>query len=110
MTSPDLTPNRPDVEAIADDALWAAMDAYLDADPDDAKVSRERMSAALTAALPLLNEDTLRQLPQVQALMAEAWDTAVFTDYRLTGLTRVNGFRANPYRPDTPNPYRGENP
>lgn len=63
----DLTPNHPVVEA-ADAALRAWMADLSDALPDD------MMVYVLTAALPHLTADDLRDTPVVRMLMAEAWD------------------------------------
>ena len=93
---PDLTPNHPaveagaqqlsDVKSGADDALWAAMDAYLEADPEDAKVSRERMSAALAAALEHYTADDLRDTPGGRALLSAGWKAALTQLGALAGM------------------------
>lgn len=60
------------------DALWAAMDAYLDCDPRDASVSRERMSSALRSAFAWYNEhpdDLAAWLPEaIREVQAQAWE------------------------------------
>ena len=106
---PDLTPNHPaveagaqqlsDVKSGADDALWAAMDAYLEADPEDAKVSRERMSAALAAARERYTADDLRDTPGGRDLKAEGWDegSAMGSAFR---RSTADTFPSNPYRED----------
>ena len=63
----DLTPNHPAVEA-ADAALRAWMADLSDALPDD------MMVYVLTAALPHLTADDLRNTPAGRALMAEGRD------------------------------------
>nr|DAT11706.1 MAG TPA: hypothetical protein [Caudoviricetes sp.] len=94
MTTPDLTPNHPAVEALAD-AIYRTLSGQYG---DFGTPSKGEAHAAITAALPHLTADDLRNTPAGRALMAEAWDTAVLTARELSGITRVHAFQANPYR------------
>lgn len=69
MTTPDITPNHPAVEALAD-AIYRALSGQYG---DFGTPSKGEAYAALTAALPHLTADDLRATPAGQALMAEAW-------------------------------------
>lgn len=69
MTAPDITPNHPAVEALAD-AIYRALSSQYG---DFGTPSKGEAYAALTAALPHLTADDLRATPAGQALMAEAW-------------------------------------
>ena len=77
MTTPDITPNRPAVEAparawrVSDEAEIAASEAY--AQGVGERPFSQRMRAAITAALPHLTADDLRDTPAGKQLMAEAW-------------------------------------
>ena len=90
----DLTPNHPVVEA-ADAALRAWMADLSDALPDD------MMVYVLTAALPHLTADDLRNTPAGRALMAEGWDALIesmsasgeFHDVDLRTMQRLNPYR-----------------
>lgn len=96
--------------SVTDDALWAAMDAYLDSDPEDAKVSRERMRAALTTALPHLESATeknlarLRNTPAGKQLLAEGWEAAC---RKVIHMAWADSSDAE-YLADEGNPYREE--
>ena len=78
MTTPDITPNHPAVEAparawrVSDEAEIAASEAY--AQGVGERPFSQRMRAAITAALPHLTADDLRDTPAGRELMAEAWD------------------------------------
>ena len=84
MTTPDITPNHPAVEAparawrVSDEAEIAASEAY--AQGVGERPFSQRMRAAITAALPHLESATeenlarLRNTPVGRALMAESWD------------------------------------
>ena len=67
----DLTPNHPAVEA-AHTASQAWMDDVA------CKLPRDEMVYILSAALPHLTADDLRDTPAGRALMAEAWAHATF--------------------------------
>ena len=66
----DLTPNHPAVEALAD-AIYRALSGQYG---DFGTPSKGEAHTALTAALPHLTADDLRNTPAGRALMAEAWD------------------------------------
>ena len=102
----DLTPNHPAVEA-AHTASQAWMDDVA------CKLPRDEMVYILTAALPHLTADDLRNTPAGRKLMAEAWDQGVADNER--GWEHVYaGHDIDPDDPlaicqtcGTPNPYRG---
>ena len=83
----DLTPNHPAVEAAARNAYeraWRADEAH-----------------SLTAALPHLTADDLRNTPAGRELMAEGWDALIesmsasgeFHDVDLRTMQRLNPYR-----------------
>ena len=90
----DLTPNHPAVQA-ADAALRAWMADLSDALPDD------MMVYVLSAALPHLTADDLRDTPAGRELMAEGWDALIesmsasgeFHDVDLRTMQRLNPYR-----------------
>ena len=94
----DLTPNHPAVEAparawrVSDEAEIAASEAY--AQGVGERPFSQRMRAAITAALPHLTADDLRDTPAGRALMAEAWEKAV------TQFAQHGDVDTNPYRKD----------
>ena len=96
MTTPDITPNHPAVEAparawrVSDEAEIAASEAY--AQGVGERPFSQRMRAAITAALPHLTADDLRDTPAGRALMAEGSEAGV------TQLARYGDVDANPYR------------
>ena len=98
MTTPDITPNHPAVEAparawrVSDEAEIAASEAY--AQGVGERPFSQRMRAAITAALPHLTADDLRNTPAGRALMAEAWEKAV------TQFAQHGDVDTNPYRKD----------
>ena len=71
---PDLTPNHPAVEALADAIYRALYGQY----GDFGTPSKGEAHAALSAALDHLTADDLRNTPAGRALMAEAWAHATF--------------------------------
>ena len=83
----DLTPNHPAVEAAHDASMAWLADMRGDL-PDD------EMVCVLTAALPHLTADDLRDTPAGRALMAEAWEKAV------TQFAQHGDVDTNPYRKD----------
>lgn len=101
----DLTPNHPAVEA-AHTASQAWMDDVA------CKLPRDEMVYILSAALPHLTADDLRDTPAGHALMAEAWDQGAADNER--GWQHVYaGHDIDPDDPlaicqtcGTPNPYR----
>ena len=91
--------NHPAVEALADAIYWALSGQY----GDFGTPSKGEAHTALTAALPHLTADDLRNTPAGRALMAEAWDQGwrdrrqydQDIDWRTIPVTD-----ANPYRKD----------
>lgn len=74
---PDLTPNHPAVEAANMGVQeWLAGDGPFDDDP--VRLAHDMTAACITAALPHLTADDLRNTPAGRALMAEAWAHATF--------------------------------
>ena len=77
MTTPDLTPNRPVVEAaarvgrVSDEADIAASEAY--AQGVGERPFSQRMRAAITAALPHLTADDLRDTDAAEEIRTEGW-------------------------------------
>ena len=90
----DLTPNHPAVEA-AHTASQAWMDDVA------CKLPRDEMVYILTAALPHLTADDLRDTPAGRALKAEGWEEAVLRYARGSAETR------RVLASVLPNPYRG---
>lgn len=90
----DLTPDHPAVEA-AHGATRAWMADLQDELPDDLMVY------VLTAALPHLTADDLRDAPAGRALMAEGWDALIesmsgsgeFHDVDLRTMQSLNPYR-----------------
>ena len=90
----DLTPNHPAVEA-AHTASQAWMDDVA------CKLPRDEMVYILTAALPHLTADDLRNTPAGRALLAEGWDALIesmsasgeFHDVDLRTMERLNPYR-----------------
>ena len=79
---PDITPNHPAVEA-ATFAQWSVQsESHWCPYEDVSDVTKDRWrkgtALALTAALPHLTADNLRDTPAGRALMAEAWAHATF--------------------------------
>ena len=83
----DLTPNHPAVEAATPDIHCISLREY---EPEDC---HETIADALTAALPHLTADDLRDTPAGRALMAEGW--TVGAEY--AGWGTVDDYD-NPYR------------
>ena len=103
MTAPDLTPNHPAVEAAArevyvhdapsnDPQTWPPTP---DALADD---YRGAAFATLTAALPHLTADDLRDTPAGRELMAEGWAQATLWVRYRDGRWPQDMEDANPYR------------
>ena len=101
----DLTPNHPAVQAatrvgrVSDEAEIAASEAY--AQGVGERPFSQRMRAAITAAIPHLDADDLRDTPAGRALMAEGWDALIesmsasgeFHDVDLRTMQRLNPYR-----------------
>ena len=69
----DLTPNHPAVEAANMGVQeWLAGDGPFNDDP--VRLARDMTAVCITAALPHLTADDLRNTPAGRELMAEAWD------------------------------------
>ena len=93
----DLTPNHPAVEALAD-AIYRALSGQYG---DFGTPSKGEAHTALTAALPHLTADDLRNTPAGRALMAEAWDQGwrdrrqydQDIDWRTIPVTDTNPYR-----------------
>ena len=90
----DLTPNHPAVEAAERAATRWMEDRELETDLDGTVYM-------LTAALPHLPADDLRNTPAGRALMAEGWDALIesmsasgeFHDVDLRTMQRLNPYR-----------------
>lgn len=89
--------NHPAVEALADAIYWALSGQY----GDFGTPSKGEAHAALTAALPHLTADDLRNTPAGRALMAEAWEEGALHQARGSAETR------RVLASTLPNPYRG---
>lgn len=88
--------NHPAVEALADAIYWALSGQY----GDFGTPSKGEAHAALTAALPHLTADDLRNTPPGRALMAEAWEEGALHQARGSAETRrvLASALPNPYR------------
>ena len=66
------------------------------------QITTQYAREVVTKALGRLNTDTLRQLPQVQELMAEAWEEGALHQARGSAETRrvLASALPNPYRKD----------
>ena len=90
----ELTPEHPAVEAAHDASKAWLEDMHGDL-PDD------EMVCVLTAALPHLTADDLRNTPAGRALLAEGWDALIesmsasgeFHDVDLRTMERLNPYR-----------------
>lgn len=111
----DLTPNHPAVEAAARSAYERAWcgenEPWSEVDDLERDEWRADEAHSLTAALPHLTADDLRNTPAGRELMAEAWDQGVADNER--GWQHVYaGHDIDPDDPlaicqtcGTPNPY-----
>ena len=94
MTTPDITPNHPAVEAAERAATRWMEDRELETDLDGT-------AYMLTAAIPHLTADDLRHTPAGRQLMAEGWDALIesmsasgeFHDVDLRTMQRLNPYR-----------------
>ena len=95
---PDLTPNHPAVEAANLGVQeWLAGDGPFEDDP--VRLAHDMTAACITAAIPHLTADGLRDTPAGRALKAEAWDQgyrAGEDDARM--LREAEECHHNPYR------------
>ena len=95
---PDLTPNHPAVEAAARSAYERAWcgenEPWSEVDDLERDEWRADEAHSLTAALPHLTADDLRNTPAGRALMAEAWEAGV------AQFARYGDVDTNPYRKD----------
>ena len=101
----DLTPNHPAVEAAARSAYERAWcgenEPWSEVDDLERDEWRADEAHSLTAALPHLTADDLRNTPAGRALMAEAWDALIesmsasgeFHDVDLRTMQRLNPYR-----------------
>ena len=120
----DLTTNHPAVEAAARSAYERAWcgenEPWSEVDDLERDEWRADEAHSLTAALPHLTADDLRNTPAGKQLMAEGWEEGAETAWGRTG-EGFNGECAfdhladrldqpsttfRHYNPDTPNPYR----
>ena len=86
--------NHPAVEAATPDIHCISLREY---EPQDC---HEPIADALTAALPHLTADDLRDTPAGRALMAEAWEEGALHQARGSAETRrvLASALPNPYR------------
>ena len=102
---PDITPNHPAVEAAARSAYERAWcgenEPWSEVDDLERDEWRADEAHSLTAALPHLTADDLRNTPAGRALMAEGWDALIesmsasgeFHDVDLRTMQRLNPYR-----------------
>ena len=96
----DLTPNHPAVQVGCQAASEWVDDASAD-EPDHIALALHMTAACITAALPHLTADDLRNTPAGRALMAEGWDALIesmsasgeFHDVDLRTMERLNPYR-----------------
>ena len=96
----DLTPNHPAVQVGCQAASEWVEDASAD-ETDHTALALHMTAACITAALPHLTADDLRNTPAGRALMAETWDQGYLAgedDARM--LREAEECRPNPYRKD----------
>ena len=96
----DLTPDHPAVKAANMGVQkWLGGDGPFDDDP--VRLAHEMTAVCITAALPHLTADDLRNTPAGRALMAEAWDQGwrdrrqydQDIDWRTIPVTDTNPYR-----------------
>ena len=96
----DLTPDHPAVQVGCQAASEWVDDASVD-EPDHIALALHMTAACITAALPHLTADDLRNTPAGRALMAEGWDALIesmsasgeFHDVDLRTMQRLNPYR-----------------
>ena len=101
---PDITPNHPAVEAAARSAYERAWcgenEPWSEVDDLERDEWRADEAHSLTAAIPHLTADDLRDTPAGRALMAEGWDALIesmsasgeFHDVDLRTMQRLNPY------------------
>ena len=95
----DLTPNHPAVQAGCQAASEWAEDASADG-PDHIALALHMTAACITAALPHLTADDLRNTPAGRKLLVEGWDALIesmsasgeFHDVDLRTMQRLNPY------------------
>ena len=96
----DLKPDHPAVRAANMGVQeWLAGDGPFDDDP--VRLAHDMTAVCITAALPHLTADDLRNTPAGRALMAEGWDALIesmsasgeFHDVDLRTMQRLNPYR-----------------
>ena len=93
----DLTPNHPAVKAGCQAAGEWTEGASVDAQ-DHITLALHMTAACITAALPHLTADDLRNTPAGRALMAEGWAQATLWVRYRDGRWPQDMEDANPYR------------
>ena len=94
-----LTPNHPAVQVGCQAASEWVDDASVD-EPDHIALALHMTAACITAALPHLTADDLRNTPAGKQLMAEGWDALIesmsasgeFHDVDLRTMQRLNPY------------------
>ena len=97
---PDLTPEHPAVEAAMKSTALDTLLIDLRPRLDRRKRVAHLLARFITAALPHLTADDLRNTPAGRALKAEAWEEAVLRYARGSAETRrvLASVLPNPYR------------
>lgn len=99
---PDITPNHPAVEAAARSAYERAWcgenEPWSEVDDLERDEWRADEAHSLTAALPHLTADDLRDTPAGRELMAEGWAQATLWVRYRDGRWPQDMEDANPYR------------
>lgn len=91
----DLTPNHPAVKAGCQAAGQWAEGAHVADAPDPTALALDMTTTCLSAALPHLTADDLRNTPAGRELMAAGWEAGV------AQFARYGDVDANPYRKGT---------
>ena len=93
----DLTPDHPAVRAANMGVQeWLAGDGPFDADP--VRLAHDMTAACITAALPHLTADDLRNTPAGRKLLVEGWAQATLWVRYRDGRWPQDMEDANPYR------------
>ena len=95
----DLTPNHPAVQVGCQAASEWVDDASAD-EPDHIALALHMTAACITAALPHLTADDLRNTPAGRKLLVEGWDALIesmsasgeFHDVDLRTMQRLNPY------------------
>ena len=102
----DLTPDHPAVEAANTGVQeWLAGDGPFNDDP--VRLARDMTTVCVTAALPHLTADDLRNTPAGRKLMAEAWEDGAQAAWGTSG-EGWNGEYSG--RPGPIGVFRAQNP